>query len=94
MAIEPKIYKRTNYIPLWTCYRSQKRSEYNEKQSFETHVHEDVEKLGGKVDKIYWVLLAAAGTVSALRVGKNNYNEANSKLSFRESLVKVTSSRT
>ena len=27
-----------------------------------SHVHEDVEKLGGKIDKIYWVLLAAAGT--------------------------------
>ena len=26
------------------------------------HVHEDVEKLGGKIDKIYWVLLAAAGS--------------------------------
>jgi hypothetical protein len=32
------------------------------KQSFETPIHEDVEKLGGKIDKIYWVLLAAAGT--------------------------------
>jgi len=27
-----------------------------------SHVHEDVEKLGGKVDKIYWVLLTVAGT--------------------------------
>jgi hypothetical protein len=26
------------------------------------HIHEDVEKLGGKIDKVYWVLLAAAGT--------------------------------
>ena len=26
------------------------------------HVHEDVEKLGGKIDKVYWVLLAAAGS--------------------------------
>ena len=25
------------------------------------HVHEDVQKLGGKIDKIYWVLLAAVG---------------------------------
>ena len=25
-------------------------------------VHEDVEKLGGKIDKIYWVLLTVAGT--------------------------------
>jgi hypothetical protein len=26
------------------------------------HIHEDVEKLGGKIDKIYWVLLTVAGT--------------------------------
>lgn len=28
------------------------------------HIHEDIEKLGGKVDKIYWVLLATVGTVA------------------------------
>ena len=28
------------------------------------HIHQDVEKLGGKIDKIYWVLLAAVGTVA------------------------------
>ena len=27
-----------------------------------SHVHLDVEKLGGKIDKIYWVLLTVAGT--------------------------------
>ena len=26
------------------------------------HVHKDVDKLGGKIDKIYWVLLTVAGT--------------------------------
>ena len=26
------------------------------------HVHEDVEKLCGKIDQIYWVLLTVAGT--------------------------------
>ena len=26
------------------------------------HVHEDVEKLGGKIDKIYCVILAASGS--------------------------------
>jgi|TARA_R110000796_G_scaffold250827_1_gene380915 hypothetical protein len=25
------------------------------------HMHADIEKLGGKVDQIYWVLLAAVG---------------------------------
>ena len=33
------------------------------------HVHEDVEKLGGKIDKIYWVLLAAAGTAALFALG-------------------------
>ena len=28
------------------------------------HIHEDVEKLGGKIDKVYWVLLATVGTVA------------------------------
>ena len=28
------------------------------------HVHEDVEKLGGKIDKFYWVLLVVAGTTT------------------------------
>ena len=27
-----------------------------------SHVHEDVENLGGKIDKVYWVLLTVAGT--------------------------------
>ena len=29
-----------------------------------SHVHEDVEKLGGKIDKIYWVVLTTVGAVS------------------------------
>jgi hypothetical protein len=27
------------------------------------HIHADIEKLGGKIDKIYWVLLATVGAV-------------------------------
>ena len=27
------------------------------------HIHSDLEKLGGKIDKIYWVLLATVGAV-------------------------------
>ena len=34
------------------------------------HVHEDVEKLGGKIDKIYWVLLGTVGAVSLLFLEK------------------------
>jgi hypothetical protein len=35
-----------------------------------SHVHEDVEKLGGKVDKIYWVLLTVAGTAVVFMLEK------------------------
>ena len=35
------------------------------------HVHEDVEKLGGKIDKIYWVLLTALNCCT-LRARKND----------------------
>ena len=34
------------------------------------HVHEDVEKFGGKIDKIYWVLLGTVGAVSLLLLEK------------------------
>ena len=34
------------------------------------HVHEDVEKLGGKIDKVYWVLLATVGTVALYLIDK------------------------
>ena len=31
-----------------------------------SHVHEDVEKLGGKIDKIYWVVLSTVGAVALI----------------------------
>ena len=34
------------------------------------HIHQDVEKLGGKIDKIYWVLLATVGAVAFQLVDK------------------------
>ena len=34
------------------------------------HMHEDIEKLGGKIDKIYWVLLAKVGTVEMFLIEK------------------------
>ena len=34
------------------------------------HVHEDVENLGGKIDKIYWVVLGTVGAVSLLLLEK------------------------
>ena len=40
-----------------------KRDMYNLKKNDLTHMHQDIEKLGGKIDKIYWVLLATVGAV-------------------------------
>ena len=31
-----------------------------------THVHEDVEKLGGKIDRIYWVVVSTVGAVGLM----------------------------
>ena len=53
MAIEPKS-TREHILSLYGHIQGVKRNL--------SHVHEDVEKLGGKVDKIYWVLLTVAVT--------------------------------
>lgn len=31
-----------------------------------SHVHKDVEELGGKIDKIYWVVLTTVGAVGLI----------------------------
>ena len=31
-----------------------------------SHVHEDVEKLGGKIDRIYWVVVSTVGAVALI----------------------------
>ena len=31
-----------------------------------SHVHKDVEELGGKIDKIYWVVLTTVGAVALM----------------------------
>jgi L-lactate utilization protein LutB len=31
-----------------------------------SHVHQDVEALGGKIDKIYWVVLTTVGAVALM----------------------------
>ena len=38
-----------------------KKDVLNIKTNHLKHMHADIDKLGGKVDKIYWVLLAAVG---------------------------------
>ena len=34
------------------------------------HMHDNIDKLGGKIDKIYWVLLATVGAVAFQLVDK------------------------
>ena len=55
MAIEPKT-TREHILSLYGHISGVKKNL--------KHVHEDVEKLGGKIDKFYWVLLVAAGTTT------------------------------
>ena len=52
MAIEPK-NTREHILSLYGHISGVKKNL--------KHVHEDVEKLGGKIDQIYWVLLTVAG---------------------------------
>ena len=62
MAIEPKT-TREHIISLYGHMTGIKKDIAKNKQDLK-HIHEDVEKLGGKIDKVYWVLLAAAGTAA------------------------------
>tara|TARA_R110000796_G_scaffold66393_1_gene152730 strand:- start:505 stop:726 length:222 start_codon:yes stop_codon:yes gene_type:complete len=34
------------------------------------HLHQDIESLGGKIDKIYWVVLSIVGAVGLMVVEK------------------------
>ena len=61
MAIEPKT-TREHILSLYGHISGVKKNL--------SHVHEDVEKLGGKVDKIYWVLLTVAGTAVVFMLEK------------------------
>ena len=61
MPIEPK-NTREHIISLYGDISGLKRDVSQIKNNHLKHIHEDVEKLGGKIDKVYWVLLTAAGT--------------------------------
>ncbi len=55
MAIEPKT-TREHIVSLYGHIKGVKKDI--------AHMHNGIHKLGGKVDKIYWVLLATVGTVA------------------------------
>ena len=61
MTIEPK-NTREHIISLYGHVTGLKKDISQIKNNHLKHIHEDVEKLGGKIDKIYWVLLTVAGT--------------------------------
>ena len=61
MAIQPK-NTREHIISLYGHVTGVKKELSQIKNNHLKHLHEDVEKLGGKIDKVYWVLLAAAGS--------------------------------
>ena len=61
MAIEPKT-TREHIVSLYGYITGVRKDIAQIKNNHLKHIHEDVEKLGGKIDKVYWVLLAAAGT--------------------------------
>ena len=60
MAIEPK-NTREHILSLYGHMTGIKKDIAKNKQDLK-HIHEDVEKLGGKIDKFYWVLLTVAGS--------------------------------
>ena len=55
MAIEPKT-TREHIVSLYGHIKGVKRDL--------SHMHNGIHKLGGKIDKIYWVLLATVGAVA------------------------------
>ena len=61
MAIEPKT-TRELIVSLYGHVTGLKKDVNQIKNNHLKHIHEDVDKLGGKIDKIYWVLLTVAGT--------------------------------
>ena len=61
--MEPKT-TRESIISLEGHITGLKRDMYSMKKNDLVHIHSDIEKLGGKIDKIYWVLLATVGAVA------------------------------
>ena len=61
--MEPKT-TRESIISLEGHITGLKRDMYSMKKNDLVHFHSDIEKLGGKIDKIYWVLLATVGAVA------------------------------
>jgi len=69
MGIEPKT-TREHIVSLYGHISGLKKDLCQIKNNHLKHMHEDIEKLGGKIDKIYWILLATVGTVAMFLLEK------------------------
>ena len=69
MAIEPK-NTREHILALYGYITGVRRDISQIKNNHLKHMQCDINKLGGKVDKIYWVLLATVGTVALFFLDK------------------------
>ena len=65
MAIQPKT-TREHIVSLYGYITGLRKDISQIKNNHLKHIHQDIDKLGGKIDKIYWVLLAAVGSVAIL----------------------------
>ncbi len=61
---------REHIIALQGHITGLKRDVQNIKTNHLNHIHKDIDSLGGKVDKIYWVLLATVGAVALQLIEK------------------------
>ena len=69
MKIDP-LTTREHIISVYGHITGLKKEIFAIKNNHLKHMHEDIEKLGGKIDKIYWVLLATVGTVAMFLLEK------------------------
>ena len=69
MAKQPKTTSE-HLISIYGYITGLKREVSSIKNNHLKHIHSDIDKLGGKVDKIYWVLLATVGTVALFVLDK------------------------
>ena len=83
MAINPKT-TREHILSLYGHVTGLKKELNQIKTNHLKHIHEDVEKLGGKVDKIYWVLLTVAGTAVLFMLQNKNHATFKTFYSFRD----------
>ena len=62
MPIQPKT-QREHIISLHGHITGVKKDLNNVKENHLKHMKKDIETLGGKIDKIYWVVLTTVGAV-------------------------------